>query len=220
MARAQRTVDGDGRRGLAADPADVLCDVDFVCFVVVVFCHSLYYARGGLGRACRIWNDEQRGLVWPSWVDLGDYMGADYGAEHCKSAAALGERDLVDCVDCKTTNGLLYRHGLGLFGPCLICGDASMIPNVMANFRIINLRTIATLLVVSSVAIGIAGGITTALACGWDFMLHLFEQGRCGIMGTPAMFWAGSVASIGVGMKFFWVGLGLFALWRARKKSR
>ena len=158
----------------------------------------------------------QRGLVWASWFDVGHHLGPNYDLECCKLAPPLGDTDVVDCVTDRTATGFWKRLDIG---PYLICGDASTIPNRMANFRTINWRAIATLLFVSSIALGIAGAITTALACGWDFVLHLHHQGRCGIVGTPAMFWAGSVASIGVGMKFFWVALGIFALWRARKKT-
>ena len=87
----------------------------------------------------------------------------------------------------------------------------------MVRLQSINWRAIAMLLVVSSAALGLAGAITTGFACGWDFMLHLFADGRCSTIGTPAIVWAGSVASFGIGMKFFWVALGAWAVWRSRK---
>lgn len=84
----------------------------------------------------------------------------------------------------------------------------------------INWRAIAVLLVVSSIGLGLAGAVATGLACGWDFALHLFDDGRCGAIGTPAVVWAGSVASFGVGMKFFWLALGAWAIWRARGNAQ
>jgi len=75
------------------------------------------------------------------------------------------------------------------------------------------------LLIISSIGLGIAGAIATGLACGWDFPLHLWSKGRCSVAGTPIQVWAGAIASFGIGMKFFWVGLGAWAVWRSRKKA-
>jgi len=87
----------------------------------------------------------------------------------------------------------------------------------MVSLRTVKWRGLAALLVISSLCLGLAAAITTGFACGWDFLLHLFADGRCGVIGTPAMFWAGSVASFGVGMKFFWLVLGAWAVWRSRR---
>jgi len=89
----------------------------------------------------------------------------------------------------------------------------------MVSLRTIKWRAIAALLIISSLCLGTAAAITTGFACGWDFPLHLFAEGRCGAIGTPAMIWAGSVASFGVGMKFFWLAVGAWAVWRSRRKA-
>lgn len=81
----------------------------------------------------------------------------------------------------------------------------------------VRLRALLWLLVVSSLGLGIAGAVATGLACGSDFLWWLFDHGRCATPGTPAMVWAGAVASFGVGMKVFWVCLGVILLWKARQ---
>lgn len=78
----------------------------------------------------------------------------------------------------------------------------------------VRVKAIVILLVVSSLLLGLAGAIATSMACGWDFVFDLWSDGRCTTGGTPIVVWAGAVASFGVFMKFFWVALGGFALWR------
>ena len=87
----------------------------------------------------------------------------------------------------------------------------------MVRLQGINWRALAVLLIVSSLALGAAGAIATGFACGWDFVFHLYADGRCATIGTPAVIWAGSVASFGIGMKFFWAALGAWAVWRSRR---